>query len=211
VSDLLSEKWMNKYMRLAKALADDNQSCYSRKIGVILVTADNSATCGGWNGTVRNSPANDSHDRLWHLWNDRLTNEQKVQLHEKAGIKDGCDFVGKYTHCGKCPRAILGIPSGQQLDLCNCAHAERNALANAGRAGLVTLGSVMYCYCKLPCHDCAIQIIQCGVEAVVCLEPGNDKDYSPSSRQMFKDAGVKVFPVSHEKIFGHAYGQVYRT
>jgi deoxycytidylate deaminase len=194
------DKWTRKYMKLAKTLADDNESCYSRKIGVILVTAGNSATCGGWNGSIRKGEANDSFNRLFHIFKEVMTPEQKATALAKYGVATATDFAAKHAGCQTCPRKLLDIPSGQGLDLCNCAHAERNALANANRAGLVTLGSEMFCACGVPCHDCAIQIIQAGVKRVVCLKTSHP-DYSPSSRYLFQEAGVGLVQVHPDEVF----------
>jgi deoxycytidylate deaminase len=195
-------------MKAARTLAEDNQSCYSRKIGVVLVDEDNSVTCGGWNGTIRRGPANDSHVHLDHVYKDLLTADQREFARANLGVADAFAFAHKYADCKTCPRRLLQIPSGEGLELCNCAHAERNALANANRGGLVTTHGAMFCYCPLPCRPCAEQIIQAGIAAVICLKV-DFPDYSISSRGLFREGGITVIEATHEEIFNEPYGASY--
>jgi deoxycytidylate deaminase len=189
------DKWTRKYLRLAHLLADDNTSCYSRKIGVVLVTKENGSTANGWNGTIRKGPATDSLNYLSRIFRDVMTDEQRAVIARKYGIVHHTEFGLRFEGCRTCPRKLLDIPSGQGLELCNCAHAERNALANANRSGLPTIGSTMYCSCPLPCHECAVQIVQSGVSRVVCMTSVDGRDYSPSSRYLFEQGGVEVTEV----------------
>ena len=69
-----------------------------------------------------------------------------------------------------CPRKEQGYPSGQGLHLCPAAHAERNALIQAARTGVSTLGTTLYCYCEQVCKDCAVEIVNAGVERLVYLD-----------------------------------------
>ncbi len=49
-------------------------------------------------------------------------------------------------------------------------HAERNAIYNAARLGVSTVGCKMYLM-WFPCVDCARAIIQSGIIELVCKEP----------------------------------------
>jgi len=193
------DKWTRKYLKLAKTLADDNTACHSRKIGVVLVSDRNRIISLGYNGTAEGVPHPDSKEYLGHLWTNLMTEDDKCHLKEKREIKDVGDFISTYAGSEMCPRRMLDIPSGERLDLCPCAHAERNALASANQSGVSTIGSTMYCYCGVPCHECAVQIIQAGLSKVVCLEA--DQDYSKSSRGLFSFAGVDLERVHEEHIY----------
>jgi len=79
-----------------------------------------------------------------------------------------------------CIRRKNNVPSGQQYELCASVHAEQNAIINAARQGVSTLGTTMYifgekvhlathelidCY---PCFICKKMIINAGITEVVC-------------------------------------------
>lgn len=81
------DKWIRKYMKLAKALADDNTACYSRKIGCVLISEDNEPIGFGYNGSATGIPHNDDRVYLAHLWANLLTREQKDKLIEKYELK----------------------------------------------------------------------------------------------------------------------------
>lgn len=185
------DKWTKKYMKLAKTLAEDNTACYSRKIGVFLATKEGEPLSMGYNGSVTKSPHNDDPEYLAHLWDNMLTFEDKVKLNEGTMSVSRSDFINQHSGCKVCPRRILGIPSGERLELCNCSHAERNAIFNAAKRGISTVDSVMYCWCACPCHECAIAIIQSKISRVVCLKT-ESPDYSKSSRHLFRMAAVEL-------------------
>ena len=76
-------------------------------------------------------------------------------------------------------------------------HAERNAIYNAARIGVSTLGTTMYMTCDLSCADCARAIINSGVSKVVFSRttkqwPEIWQESSKRSLQMFQEAGVEV-------------------
>jgi dCMP deaminase len=76
-------------------------------------------------------------------------------------------------------------------------HAERNAIYNAARIGVSTLGTTMYMTCGTSCADCARAIINSGISKIVLREgrgATNPKwqDSAKRSQQMFKEAGVIV-------------------
>ena len=68
-----------------------------------------------------------------------------------------------------CLREQLGIPSGQQHELCRGIHAEQNAIIQAARYGLPIAGSVLYCTTQ-PCAQCAKMLINAGVTEIVFAE-----------------------------------------
>jgi len=76
-------------------------------------------------------------------------------------------------------------------------HAERNAIYNAVRIGVSTLGTTMYMTCDISCADCARGIINAGISKIVFSKsnkPWNTiwKESAERSIQMFKEAGIDV-------------------
>ena len=214
------DKWTRKYMKLAKAIADDNQACYSRKIGVVIISPDNTPVSFGYNGSISKSPHNDAPEYLAHLWQALLSKEEQdyiVQKHSLVAadysnqylvgnsgypiIPDGMGqaFVNKFSNCKTCPRKLLDCKPGEKLELCNCSHAERNAIYNAAAAGISTKGATIFCWCGVPCHECAIGLIQSKIAKVVVLKR-NVPDYSRSSRGLFAMARVELVEVNEKDI-----------
>ena len=74
-------------------------------------------------------------------------------------------------------------------------HGERNALYNAARLGVSTLGATMYTQ-GLPCADCARGVIQAGLSRlVVRWDEGEGEQWAVScaiGRQMLEEAGVGI-------------------
>lgn len=127
--------------------------CHSRKIGAVLVR-DNSVISTGYNGPPRGVP----------------TCDQRWYIDKKFANKYGKHIVGKNAEDikGMCPRRVIGFPSGQGLEICPAGHAERNALINAARLGIKTEGTKLYMSCAVPCTPCMVEIINAGVEEIVC-------------------------------------------
>jgi len=67
-------------------------------------------------------------------------------------------------------------------------HAEQNAICQAARLGISIAGATLYCR-MTPCRVCAMLMINCGIQRVVC-----EKKYhaGEESEQLFADAGVKL-------------------
>jgi len=135
----------------------------------------------------------DHKNYLCLLYNNLLTQEEKEQLHAKYQIENVEQFWQKFQGQKICPRKLFDYPSGQRLDMCNCAHAERNALASANLNGTCTKNSIMFCYCGIPCWECSQQIIQSGVKAIVCLKKAFD--YTKSSRYFLYHSGIKIIEI----------------
>lgn len=67
-------------------------------------------------------------------------------------------------------------------------HAEQNAICQAARRGIALEGATLYCR-MTPCRTCAMLIINCGIQRVVCerkYHSGKD------SEEMFAQAGVEI-------------------
>jgi len=93
------------------------------------------------------------------------------------------------------PRRLLGCASGECVKYIVDAHAERNAIYNAARTGVSTVGTTMYISCGTPCKECATAIVQAGVCRVVAQKVDGDyirNDYNfAMSRMLFDQAGIK--------------------
>jgi deoxycytidylate deaminase len=203
-------------MRKAKAIAEnpDCHVCPSRQLAAVIANTDPDYHCvlsEGYNGPPRGVPHNDSAEWLetilgrlsqkdLHTMVETLELEGEVYGNTIGEMSDLWECVQSaeakqklldaYDGCGQCPRRILQIPSGQRLDLCSCAHAERNAVANAAMSGVSIRGATMFCWCCVPCHECTTVILNSGISEVVCHYA--DEDYSPSSKDLFRLAGVKL-------------------
>ena len=76
-------------------------------------------------------------------------------------------------------------------------HAERNAIYNAARIGVSTLGTTMYMTCGISCADCARAIINSGISKIVLREGKGAtnpmwQESAQRSIKMFEEAGVIV-------------------
>lgn len=197
---MLNEKFIHKYLRLAKQIGDDSNPCHSRHIGVVVVEPNQNRILGtGYNGPPRGTPHPDSYEYLLEVVWPQLTNGERKQL--GMGVLTAEQFAAKYRDCGKCPRRLLGVASGQRLELCSCEHAEKNAIYNAAQS---VHGAWMFCACGIPCWDCSKAIINAGITRVICIDHGDDKAvtdqttirtstvYSPMAGWLLQHAGVTV-------------------
>lgn len=158
------KEWDLYFLEIAKAVAK-NSKCLSRKIGSVLVK-DKSIVSTGYNGPARGIPTCDSRVT-------RVTHSDKVSTVRIGGV----DYEDKVWKSDTCPRKLIGAPSGQRLDLCIAGHSERNAIIQAAREGISPKGAELYCYCGLPCKDCMTEIVNVGIDTVICLDRSLDYDY----------------------------------
>ena len=98
-----------------------------------------------------------------------------------------------YPHPRTCKRVDLGVPSGTRLELCPCAHAEQNAIAQAAKNGVSTKNAILYTPI-IPCTlICAPSIICAGISTVVCVVMQYDTDPEIiSTIDKFKYSGVEL-------------------
>jgi len=73
-------------------------------------------------------------------------------------------------------------------------HAEQNAICQAAKLGVAIAGATLYCK-MTPCRTCAMLIINCGVERVICEQKYHA---AQESEQMFREAGVELVYKSEE-------------
>jgi dCMP deaminase len=70
----------------------------------------------------------------------------------------------------------------------------QNAICQAARLGIPLEGATLYCR-MTPCRTCAMLIINCGIERVVCERKYHD---GLESEEMFRQAGVLLVYVHDE-------------
>lgn len=150
-----------------------NSKCLSRKLGALIVKDNGFIVSTGYNGP----PAKCVHCDDYNYFTDLLL------------------LFGKYIDIktvNECPRKIMGFKSGEGLEYCQAAHAERNAIAIAAKLGHSTNGCSMYLDWMIPCVECSKEIINSGIIEVVVREL---KDYDKkgiTGRQLLDQAGVKI-------------------
>ena len=195
----MKDKFIKKYMRYAKAVAEDQNPCLSRAIGAVIVNPEkNVVVSTGYNGPAKDVPHPDTFSFLAEYVYPQLRDEDKSRLANTTGPCDNAiQFASKYEGCKTCPRKLVGAISGARLELCGCAHGERNAIANAAKAGHETFGCYIFCWCGLPCLDCTVSIINAGITRVYCWSPqGRQNEINAynfdNSRWQFKKSGVEV-------------------
>ncbi len=192
MSKTFSTKFIVKYMRMAREIGTTFNPCFSRQIGVIIVDKNHKVLGTGYNGPPANTPHCDTGDYLANFFWPQLNVDEKESIRLELGqspntpdemIKES--FCDKYNKCGTCPRRLVGAKSGQRSTLCSCQHAERNAITNAAED---LEGSTMFCYCGVPCIDCAGAIINARLAVVHCF----GELYHPEAEFLFDRAGVQL-------------------
>jgi dCMP deaminase len=97
------------------------------------------------------------------------------------------------------PRKVKDLPSrylNKKTKYKMVCHAEHNAVLNACRTGISTLGSI--CFTNgIPCCECSKALIQAGILEIVVHKQWPEmnqkwKESIKTSKIMFKEAGVKI-------------------
>lgn len=101
-----------------------------------------------------------------------------------------CDDVGHLF------KKVIHEDSSVTQHCVRTVHAEQNAISQAARLGIALEGSTLYCR-MTPCRTCAMLIINCGIERVVCEQKYHA---AAESEEMFKDARVKLDYFSEETL-----------
>jgi len=154
-----------------------NSKCLSRKIGAIIVK-DHSIISMGYNGPSRGIP---------HCGLDRYNKDKYLRDAENNGNRLSL-FSDKLIGA-TCPRKLLGFKSGGGLEYCIASHAERNAIINAARHGIKTNKTKMYMSCSTPCHECLKEIINAGIEEVICTSLDR---YDEASAYLIENSVLKI-------------------
>lgn len=113
-----------------------------------------------------------------------------ILVHDKRIIASGYNGgPSGLAHCLDigCLREKLGIPSGQQHELCRGIHAEQNAIIQAARYGVSIEGSVLYCTTQ-PCTQCTKMLINAGITEIVYAEGYSDD----LARELLEESGIIV-------------------
>lgn len=188
----MTDKFIRKYMRMAKFVGEDQNPCYSRKIGSVIVSPAGRVLGTGYNGPPKKVPHCDDPEYLMFVVWPQLTDEEKEPW--KAAIQSNSrlakteyhvgEFVGNCQ--GQCPRRLIGAKSGERLTLCSCRHSECNAIINSSQD---LTGAYLFLWATSPCDACAGEIINAGIKRVYCL---TGQDYSFSTGWLFEKAGVEL-------------------
>lgn len=169
-------RWDTYFLNICNAVGS-NSKCLSRQIGSILVR-DKTIVATGYNGPPRGVP---------HCGHDRIVRDDK--------LSDAIAEWNKNSELGHellqtvCPRKLLGFHSGQGLEWCIAAHAERNCICAAAKEGVKVDGCTLYLNDIVPCKDCLIEIINSGIAEVVCTK---DLYYDNQSLYIRKHSGIKI-------------------
>jgi dCMP deaminase len=161
-----------------------NSKCLSRQIGSVLVK-DKIIICSGYNGAPRGIP----HCNERYLIDDKLI--ELVHDHNVEEIKKLEDLDYKV-----CPRQFLGFKSSKGLEWCVAGHSERNTLIQAARIGIATKGCKLYMSCGIPCGDCFIEIINAGIEEIICTKL---EYYDDKAKYLHRHSDIKIRVFSHLK------------
>jgi len=146
------KRWDTYFRSICKVVAK-NSTCFSRQIGAVL-TRDNVIISTGYNGPPRGIDQCDT----------RCINDHNLIKDLEERNIDPIDAL----NMRKCPRQILGFPSGEGLEYCPAIHAEKNCLLAAARNGVCTKGTTIYLNTSIsPCSQCFGALINAGVNEVV--------------------------------------------
>lgn len=121
-----------------------------------------------------------------------------VIVREKQVLVTG--YVGSpkgMPHCDEAGHLLKKVyhEDGSITQHCvRTVHAEQNAICQAARRGIALNHGTLYCK-MTPCRTCAMLIINCGIDRVVC-----EKKYhnGKESEELFRDAGVELYYFNDE-------------
>ena len=182
------KEWDIHWLNFAKYVSEGSK-CLSRKIGAVIVL-DNKLLSIGRNGPARGAKHCNERELGFYMdLESLLPGATDYNTWENTS-----DATVKPT---KCPRKYFSYKSSQGLHLCQAGHAERNALIQAGRNGISTLDTSLYCWCPQVCKDCAIEIINAGVKELIFLE---GPEYDGYSNTILKESGIIVREVKEEDL-----------
>lgn len=206
VDSILSQKKIAKNMRIARQIAEDNNPCYSRHVGCVIVDEDNVVLGTAYNGPPRDTPHCDSTEYIRDILWQKLTNKEKVKLAKQfysAGFEEKDiekypwyeEIVqGSMDGCKICPRRLLDYSAGVRPDICSCQHAERNAISNSNGS---VKGGILFGWCITSCWDCAGAIINARIKEVHFLE---GEEYSKGVWALYQKAKIPVFLYTKEEL-----------
>lgn len=103
------------------------------------------------------------------------------------------------SHCddvGHLMKKVIHLDGSISQHCVRTVHAEQNAICQAARLGISLAGSTIYCK-MTPCRTCAMLIINCEIERVVCEYRYHTAD---ESEEMLKEAGVELVYIKNETL-----------
>lgn len=118
-------------------------------------------------------------------------------------VKDNAIISMGYNGFPRCVNDNVEERHARPAKYAYTEHGERNAILNAARHGISTLGSTMYTQ-GVPCADCARAVIQAGCAKLVAYWQADDNVFSGwkescrIGREMLDEAGVEVVVVGRE-------------
>jgi len=161
--------WQEYFLKVLDATAL-RASCDRGKSAAIIVK-DNRLISSGYVGAPSGIP---SCDEVGHQLIKRF--EMPIEDWSDSIIINNRDFS---THCVK------------------TCHSEINAIINAARNGVSTLGATMY-ITMTPCKNCSMAIIQAGITKVIAK---NKYQKDTESRQLLKEAGVELITLNEGLLY----------
>ncbi len=154
--------WDEYFYNMCKVVASKSP-CLSRKIGAILVR-NKSIISTGYNGPPRGVP----HCKPFY----RAFNGKEI-----------------INITNTCPRRSKGYKSGEGLEECPAQHAEENAITNAARNGVSTLGCSLYLNTIIPCKNCFGTLINAGIDEIVVEKL---EFYDNYTEVLFKNSNISI-------------------
>ena len=161
--------WDQYFMGIAEAVAKRSK-CLSHHFGAVAVNQDRCIVSTGYNGTPRGYP---------HCFGSVTVKELNL-AHARSSTEV------------RCPRWIAGYQSGEGIEWCPAAHAERNVVVNAARHGASLKGCTLYVSSMSPCFECAKDIVNAGIVEMVYLVKGDYPEKGITGRQIMEKCGVKL-------------------
>ena len=220
----VKEKFIRKFMLLAKTIAEDNHVCYSRQIGAVIVDPNtNGVVSIGYNGPPEKTPHTDHPDYIRHFLWPQLTTQEKYDLisiyWSTLDITHKQRLQGLSVDCGLKNNEVCHSILNEYLDfvcqhiknckvcprkLLNCKSGERSELCSCQHAERNALnklpispkGLIIFCWCGVPCIQCTGSIINAGIKEVHCLL---DTDYHFVSRYLFATSNTNLFEYEKQK------------
>lgn len=92
----MSKSWDQYFLKMAQAVADDNDSCLRRKFGCVLVRLDNSIISTGYNGSVQGFPCCGFRKICWREQNHITSGDQIEKCYAVHAEQNALMFAAKH-------------------------------------------------------------------------------------------------------------------